>query len=63
MVLFHALARWFFPVAIFLKKMKGDPLKTLKTIRKKTRNENFQLCHSAEKVKGGPEKIKLRTPR
>ena len=38
------------PVAKY-QKLKGDPLEALKNFRKKTRNENFEKCHSAEKCK------------
>ena len=30
------------------QKMKGNPLKSLKFFRKKTKNENFEQSHSAE---------------
>ena len=37
-------------VAKFQKKLKGNPLESLKNFRKKTKkNENFQQSHSAEK--------------
>ena len=36
-------------VAKYQKKLKGDPLETLKKIRKKFKNEIFEQCHSAEK--------------
>ena len=30
------------------RNLNGDPLKTLKKFREKTKNENFQQSHSAE---------------
>ena len=48
------------------KKLKGDPLETLKSCRKKTKNDHFEHSHSfglfqhpfsckiSKKLKGGP---------
>ena len=40
-------------VAKYEKKMRGDPLKTLKNSQKKSKIEIFERCHSAKNVKGG----------
>ena len=35
------------------KKLKGDPLETLKSCRKKTKNDHFEQSHSDEKCRRG----------
>ena len=42
-----------FLTSILLQNIKneGNPLETLNIFRKKTKNENFEQCHSVEKCK------------
>ena len=40
-------------VAQYLKKLKGEPLETLKNCRKKTRMRILKQYHSGEKLENG----------